>query len=120
MRRSAVLSLRSQGHREERVPRRVPCVCHLHQPEAPVRPCHQPFASTPGIHASDQEVIFDKFRQGSGTTDVLTDKPQGTGLGLYLARELCTYNQAKLSHHRGDAGGATFRITFVAPTPLPA
>jgi hypothetical protein len=32
-----------------------------------------------GIHAADHEVIFDKFRQGSGGTDVLTDKPQGTG-----------------------------------------
>ncbi len=54
VRRSAILSLRSQGHREERVPRRVPCVCHLsHRPEAPVRPCHQSFTSTLGIHASE-------------------------------------------------------------------
>ncbi len=49
-----------------------------------------------------------------------TTEAQGTGLGLYLARELCTYNQAKLSYHAGDAGGAMFRITFVAPDTLTA
>ena len=37
------------------------------------------------------------------------------GLGLDLARELCAYNQAKLSHHAGEAGGAVFRVIFVAP-----
>ncbi|MES2684559.1 MAG: ATP-binding protein [Pseudomonadota bacterium] len=60
----------------------------------------------PGVPAEIIEQLFEPF---------FTTEAQGTGLGLYLARELCTYNQAKLSHHRGDAGGATFRITFVAP-----
>ncbi len=47
-------SLRSQGHREERVPRRVPCVRHLpHRPDSPVRPCQQPVASAAGIRASE-------------------------------------------------------------------
>jgi signal transduction histidine kinase len=36
-------------------------------------------------------------------------------LGLYLARELCAYNQAKLNHRAGEPTGSVFRITFVAP-----
>ncbi len=60
----------------------------------------------PGIAPEIAEQLFEPF---------FTTEAQGTGLGLYLARELCTYNQAKLSHHRSDAGGALFRITFIAP-----
>ncbi len=36
---------------------------------------------------------------------------QGTGLGLYLAREICEANQAKIEYIRGMQGAA-FRITF--------
>ena len=60
----------------------------------------------PGVQADAVEQLFEPF---------CTTATQGTGLGLYLARELCTYNQAKLTYHRSDAGGALFRITFVAP-----
>ena len=60
----------------------------------------------PGVPADVVEQLFEPF---------FTTATQGTGLGLYLARELCTYNQAKLTYHRGDEGGAMFRITFVAP-----
>lgn len=59
-----------------------------------------------GVPADTVEQLFEPF---------FTTAAQGTGLGLYLARELCTYNQAKLSYHRGETGGAMFRITFVAP-----
>jgi signal transduction histidine kinase len=45
---------------------------------------------------ADHEVIFDKFRQGSGTTDVLTDKPQGTGLGLPISRQIVEYFNGRL------------------------
>jgi signal transduction histidine kinase len=41
-------------------------------------------------------VIFDKFRQGSGGTDVLTDKPQGTGLGLPISRQIIEYFNGRL------------------------
>lgn len=63
----------------------------------------------PGVAAAIAEQLFEPF---------FTTEAQGTGLGLYLARELCAYNQAKLSHHAGEHGGAVFRITFMAPAPL--
>lgn len=63
----------------------------------------------PGIAAEIIEQLFEPF---------FTTEAQGTGLGLYLARELCTYNQAKLSYHPINTGGAMFRITFVAPLSL--
>jgi Na+/proline symporter/anti-sigma regulatory factor (Ser/Thr protein kinase) len=43
----------------------------------------------PGIRSEDREVIFEKFRQGG--QDVLTDKPQGTGLGLPISRQIVEY-----------------------------
>jgi two-component system, NtrC family, sensor histidine kinase PilS len=57
----------------------------------------------PGIAPEMAEQLFEPFQ---------TSTTQGTGLGLYLARELCAYNQARLSHHTGAPGGTTFRITF--------
>src|SRR5215467_10102464 len=38
-----------------------------------------------GISDADQQVIFQKFRQAG---DVLTGKPQGSGLGLYITRRI--------------------------------
>jgi two-component system sensor histidine kinase PilS (NtrC family) len=38
----------------------------------------------------------------------------GTGLGLYLSRELCEANQARLGN-LPHAGGACFRISFTHP-----
>lgn len=39
-----------------------------------------------------------------------TTSPHGTGLGLYIARELCRANQATLDYLRLPAGGGCFRI----------
>jgi two-component system, NtrC family, sensor histidine kinase PilS len=39
----------------------------------------------------------------------------GTGLGLYLSRELCEANEARLTYYRHSDGGACFRITFSHP-----
>jgi two-component system sensor histidine kinase PilS (NtrC family) len=41
-----------------------------------------------------------------------TTATSGTGLGLYIARELCDINQARLSYHPVDGGGSCFRIQF--------
>ncbi|MEE2885903.1 MAG: HAMP domain-containing sensor histidine kinase, partial [Planctomycetota bacterium] len=42
--------------------------------------------SGPGIGPVDREAIFDRFQQVS--TDTLTAKPNGTGLGLTIAKEI--------------------------------
>ena len=85
-------------------------------------------------------VMLSRLYPGGGALDVVDDGPgvpgtiaqhlfepffttvsQGTGLGLYLARELCAYNQAKLFHQPPESGsGARFRIAFVAPDPSAA
>ena len=57
----------------------------------------------PGIAPEMADQLFEPFQ---------TSTTKGTGLGLYLARELCAYNQARLSHHAGTPGGTIFRITF--------
>lgn len=57
-----------------------------------------------GVPADIVDHIFDPF---------FTTTPKGTGLGLYIARELCEGNGATLTYHPGDGGvGSRFRITF--------
>jgi two-component system sensor histidine kinase PilS (NtrC family) len=56
-----------------------------------------------GIVMENRTSIFEPF--------FTTDKG-GTGLGLYLARELCESNQAHLSLVDNKKGGCCFRITF--------
>ena len=70
----------------------------------------------PGIHAADHEVIFDKFRQGSGGTDVLTDKPQGTGLGLPISRQIIEYFNGRLWVESAPGAGARFLFTLPRQT----
>jgi len=57
----------------------------------------------PGISEEHRSSIFEPF--------FTTDK-SGTGLGLYLARELCESNQAHLSLLDDGQPGCCFRITF--------
>ncbi len=44
-----------------------------------------------------------------------TTSEHGTGLGLYIARELCRANQAQLEYVAVPGGGACFRITLPGP-----
>lgn len=60
----------------------------------------------PGITPEASHSVFEPF--------YTTDKG-GTGLGLYLARELCEANQAHLSLIEDDQPGCCFRITFAHP-----
>ncbi|AZT82894.1 histidine kinase [Marinobacter sp. NP-4(2019)] len=60
----------------------------------------------PGIPPEQRSSVFEPF--------FTTDK-SGTGLGLYLARELCEANQAHLSLVEDDKPGCCFRITFAHP-----
>ncbi|MHC8317733.1 sensor histidine kinase [Pseudomonas sp. LB3P31] len=56
----------------------------------------------PGVPAQSQVHLFEPF---------FTTSTQGTGLGLYLSRELCESNQARLDF-KPRQGGGCFRITF--------
>ncbi|HEY5970833.1 MAG TPA: ATP-binding protein [Pseudoxanthomonas sp.] len=47
-----------------------------------------------------------------------TTSEHGTGLGLYIARELCRANQAKLEYVPVPGGGSCFRITLPGPHSL--
>jgi two-component system sensor histidine kinase PilS (NtrC family) len=44
-----------------------------------------------------------------------TGRTGGTGLGLFISRELCECNRATLVYERPDSGGSTFRIVFADP-----
>ncbi len=68
----------------------------------------------PGIAAADREHLFEPF---------FTKSHQGTGLGLYISRELCEMNRATLVYRppqatgsgADTAAGACFRIGFAHP-----
>ena len=58
-----------------------------------------------GVNPEIADNIFDPF---------FTTTPKGTGLGLYIARELCEGNGATLNYYPGEGGvGSRFRISFV-------
>ena len=59
----------------------------------------------PGIDAETAEQMFEPF---------YTTASSGTGLGLYIVRELCEINQARLSYQPVPEGGSSFRIRFAA------
>jgi two-component system sensor histidine kinase PilS (NtrC family) len=60
----------------------------------------------PGIAQENTSSVFEPF--------FTTDK-SGTGLGLYLAKELCEANQAHLSLINTEQPGCCFRIMFAPP-----
>jgi Na+/proline symporter/nitrogen-specific signal transduction histidine kinase len=62
-----------------------------------------------GISAKDQPIIFEKFRQAG---DTLTDKPQGTGLGLPISRQIVEHFNGRLWVESVPGAGATFSFTL--------
>ncbi|NOR41618.1 MAG: hypothetical protein GQ537_10460 [Gammaproteobacteria bacterium] len=57
----------------------------------------------PGIETDMTDTIFEPF---------FTTNSSGTGLGLYIAREICESHQAQLDYLPAAGGGSCFRITF--------
>ncbi len=47
----------------------------------------------PGISVENQKVIFEKFRQAG---DTMTEKPEGTGLGLPISRQIIEHLGGRL------------------------
>jgi len=60
----------------------------------------------PGVDPDKAEHIFEPF---------FTGQPGGTGLGLYVCRELCERNGATLRYLPRPGGGSIFRIVFADP-----
>lgn len=60
----------------------------------------------PGIPESEQQSMFEPF---------FTTDSKGTGLGLYISRELCEANQARLDYSPREGTGSCFKITFAHP-----
>lgn len=60
----------------------------------------------PGIEATAVDRIFEPF---------FTGRKGGTGLGLFIARELCQLNRAVLLYEARDGNGSIFRIVFSDP-----
>ena len=60
----------------------------------------------PGVPPGALDHLFEPF---------FTTEPKGTGLGLYISRELCESNQARLNYLAAPGGGGCFRIVFADP-----
>ncbi len=80
-----------------------------------IRVSNHPFTGTPvldvidegpGVPAAQQEQIFEPF---------FTTEKGGTGLGLFICREICEANQAQIFFRRTDNGHSCFRIIFAHP-----
>ena len=59
-----------------------------------------------GVDPTTAEQIFEPF---------FTARSGGTGLGLYISRELCELNRATLLYLDRSGGGSIFRIVFADP-----
>lgn len=57
----------------------------------------------PGVPPAEREQLFEPFH---------TSRAEGTGLGLFMARELCAANQARIEYYTPASGGAGFRIVL--------
>ncbi len=75
--------------------------------EASGRPYLEIADRGPGIDPEKTEDVFEPFYTGADG---------GTGLGLFISRELCEYNGATLRHRPRTGGGSVFRVVFSDPT----
>lgn len=57
----------------------------------------------PGVPSEKLQHLFEPF---------FTTETKGTGLGLYISRELCEGNRAHLEYRPDSRGGSCMRITF--------
>jgi len=64
-------------------------------------PCLEIIDAGSGIDPEQQKHLFEPF---------FTTSANGTGLGLYISRELAELNQAQLSYHLTETGKSCFRL----------
>jgi two-component system, NtrC family, sensor histidine kinase PilS len=65
----------------------------------------------PGIPPELAERVFEPFFRAPSQAE----QRSGSGLGLFIARELCEVNRAALVYEPRDGGGSIFRIIFADP-----
>ncbi|WP_444998285.1 sensor histidine kinase [Aliikangiella sp. IMCC44359] len=74
-----------------------------------------------GVEAHSHTIFLDVIDKGEGIPPSVAEKifepffttsRSGTGLGLYLSKELCEANRARLDHIPLTQGGSCFRISF--------
>lgn len=95
--------------REPSLPARVVVVARMATDKGP--PLLEVVDRGPGIPAKVAAQIFDPF---------FTTSDYGTGLGLYLAKQMCEASQATLEYVPVAGGGACFRITLSPAASLSA
>ena len=64
----------------------------------------------PGVAQVQQALIFERFRQGGDASN----RPQGTGLGLPISREIVAHFGGRLWFEPNPAGGACFLFSLPA------
>ena len=89
-------------------PARVMVVARLASDNGP--PLLEVIDRGPGIPPKVAAQIFEPF---------FTTHQYGTGLGLYLAKQMCEANQANLEYVPVAGGGSCFRITLTSPVRTP-
>ncbi|MCK6432282.1 MAG: histidine kinase [Burkholderiaceae bacterium] len=67
----------------------------------------------PGVPPEQRRLIFEKFRQGDPTAA----RPQGTGLGLPISRQIIEHFGGQLELRPGSGPGACFAFTLPWHTP---
>ncbi len=76
------------------------------------------------VASFERNAVVDVMDRGPGIPDAVaaqlfrpfyTTSEHGTGLGLYIAKELCRANQAQLEYISVPAGGACFRVIMATP-----
>ena len=87
----------------------------------------KPARITLNVHALDGKPTVDVCDRGPGIPEgalarlfrpFFTTSEHGTGLGLYIARELCLANEATLDYVPVPGGGSCFRMVLPAPHAL--
>ena len=78
-----------------------------------------------GTHPSHtRDIVLSIIDNGKGVPDnnierlfepffTTSSQGEGTGLGLFMARELCLSNSASLEYIKLPAGGSCFRLVFL-------
>jgi signal transduction histidine kinase len=83
----------------------------------PAPPQVAPRHPAEGIAPADPQPHFEKYRQ---VGDNPTEKPQGTGLGLPISRQIIEHFGGRLWVESARGQGATFSFTLPLGAPTPA